>query len=263
MKVMFGYFVGEFGWELLCWQGILRLMHKKYGGDFDKIYIAGRFGHDMIYSDFAEYVPMKGIGSETSGMRNKDYTFIPLHKKYNDVTHVLPPESYLTHYNPRNRNNVKFLNTKQKFIKYGIRKKTNIRILVHARYTDKWQSGSRNWGKVMWDELIDSLIKQGYIVGAIGIKSQAYKPKGTKDLMNIELKYLVDYMRSADSVIGSSSGPMHLAALTDTPRVVWGMPELEKTYKEHWNPFNVPVEFISTWDPSVENVLKSVNKLLK
>jgi hypothetical protein len=257
-KLWAGPMVGEFGWMLFCWQGILRKIAKNYS----KVYVAGRPGHNVIYEDFAEYIPIETIGDETSGMRNCDYKYQDEHKKY-DVDDVILPETYLTHYNPRKEDNSRFLNTKQEFIKYGKQIATGISLLVHARYTNKWKSSYRNWSKEKWDVLTNELVKQGYQIGAIGKTGQAYLPEGCWNLMDIDLRTLTNYMRSTKIIIGPSSGPMHLAALCDLKRVVWGMPELEKTYKYHWNPFNVTAEFIEGWSPGVDNVLIAVDKLLK
>lgn len=252
-----GPMVGEFGWSLFCWQGILRHMAKKY----NKVYVAGRPGHDVIYEDFAEYIPLDGIGDETSGMRNRDYIYNNEHENY-PVHDVILPETYLTHYNPRNENNSRFLNTKQEFIKYG-KAKYQVEILIHARETSKWGSGYRNWNRQKWDKLTEKL--KGHKLTAIGKSSQVYIPKGCMDYTDINLRSLTNVMASAKLIIGPSSGPMHLAALCDLPRVTWGIPELEKTYKYHWNPFKVSVNYICSknWDPSVNNVLNSVDNILK
>jgi ADP-heptose:LPS heptosyltransferase len=48
-------------------------------------------------------------------------------------------------------------------------------------------------------------------------------------------------------VVGSSSGPMHLAAATGTPHVVWGggRSQIRARYTKNWNPFKVPVDHLS------------------
>jgi len=47
-------------------------------------------------------------------------------------------------------------------------------------------------------------------------------------------------------VVGSSSGPMHLAAATGTPHVVWGggRKDIRTRYVDEWNPLKTPVEFV-------------------
>lgn len=257
MRNLFAVNVGEFGWELFCWQGILRHMAK----DYDKVFVAGRPGHQVMYEDFAEYVPLDGIGNETSGMRNRDYTYNNEHENY-PVQDVIMPETYLTHYNPRKKDNSRFLNTKQEFVKYG-EDKYRADILIHARDTNKWGSDYRNWSREKWDELTEKL--ESYRLIAIGKSDQAYIPNGCMDYTDINLRSLTNVMASAKVIIGPSSGPMHLAALCDLPRVTWGMPELKVTYEKHWNPFGVYVNYIEdiNWNPSVDKVLVSVKNVLK
>jgi len=47
-----GPWVGEFGWELCCWQGYIRKLSKKY----TKTIVICREGHDFLYKDFADEI---------------------------------------------------------------------------------------------------------------------------------------------------------------------------------------------------------------
>ena len=48
-----GPWIGEFGWELFCWQGFVRKLSKNY----DKTIVIGRPTNELLYSDFAdEYI---------------------------------------------------------------------------------------------------------------------------------------------------------------------------------------------------------------
>jgi len=54
-----GPWVGEFGWELFCWQGYIRKLSKNY----NKTYIITRKGNEFLYEDFIDgyfnYDPIK------------------------------------------------------------------------------------------------------------------------------------------------------------------------------------------------------------
>lgn len=257
MKNLFAYWVGEFGWELFCWQGILRYMSDKY----NKIYVAGRPGHGVIYEDFADYIPLSGIGFETSGCRNKNYTYTKEHLNY-DIDEVFPPGTYLTHYYPPG-DNTKYINTKQTFIKYGQKIDSEFDVIIHARFSDKWNSSYRNWDLTKWDKLCEYINSKGLNIGAIGITGQAYLPKNAYDLFDLPLKDITNYLKSSLFIIGPSSGPMHLAALCDTKIITWGEPNLQKTYTKEWNPFGVPVQFTEGWNPDINMIEKNVDKMLK
>jgi hypothetical protein len=58
---------------------------------------------------------------------------------------------------------------------------------------------------------------------------------------------LIAIYNCASFVIGSSSGPMHLAAYTKTPHIVWGggSDNIRDRYTKHWNPHNTPCQFLT------------------
>lgn len=58
---------------------------------------------------------------------------------------------------------------------------------------------------------------------------------------------LIALIANAALVVGSSSGPMHLAALARTPHVVWGggRNDVVERYQKKWNPFDTPVRVLS------------------
>lgn len=73
-----------------------------------------------------------------------------------------------------------------------------------------------------------------------------------KDVINFTnattIGELTALLAHASVVIGSSSGPMHMAALAKTPHVVWGggRNDVVERYKTKWNPFGTPVRVLSS-----------------
>jgi hypothetical protein len=55
--VFFGPFVGEFGWELLAWQGWVRKVCRNEYKDYHKI-VCSFPGHYPLYPDTDEYIPL-------------------------------------------------------------------------------------------------------------------------------------------------------------------------------------------------------------
>ena len=53
-KLFAGPWIGEFGWELFCWHGVIRKIKKKY--PYLEIVCGTRPGRDFLYEDFAEIV---------------------------------------------------------------------------------------------------------------------------------------------------------------------------------------------------------------
>jgi hypothetical protein len=88
------------------------------------------------------------------------------------------------------------------------------------------------------------------------------------DLMNkTSLRDLISIYHLCGLVVGSSSGPMHLASLTGTPHVVWGggRKDIRDRYIKHWNPFDVPVDHLTTAFSFKDKALlkKAVEKMAK
>src|SRR6056297_1583755 len=147
MKKLLAVTVSEMGWELFCFQGILRAMSKKY----DQVTVASREGHDLLYQDFiCNFVPLRNVGTQTTGMRCLDYKEDDSYKKFIDKdTRVIKPEEYLVSYNPSSPGSWRKVN--QRFIAYGKELDTHIDFLIHPRMTNKCGSGERNWAKDKWD----------------------------------------------------------------------------------------------------------------
>ena len=51
-KLFAGPFLGEFGWELFCWQGYIRHLSRS----FDFTTVCCRKGHTGLYKDFADEI---------------------------------------------------------------------------------------------------------------------------------------------------------------------------------------------------------------
>ena len=261
MKTLFaGPFVGEFGWELFCWQGILR----KYTevSDFDKVIISGRSSTKFLYEDFYDkhivYEP--DVYEPDSFFNRGKMTNLP--KPPSGCTY-LPYNHLLTHYTPAIARDESIWKPKlqQKFIKYGKKINTDIKILIHSRNTDGAAgiTSIRNWDKNKFEEIVNNFNDIKF--ASIGTKHASNHIIGTEDLRN---KHIVDYMTSADLIIGPSSGPMHLASLCGLKHLVWGAANNINRYKYDWNPFNTEMEYIvsNDWNPSTKQIINKMENML-
>ena len=208
MKTLFaGPFVGEFGWELFCWQGILR----KYCevSNFDKVIISSRKSTEFLYKDFYDE-----------------------HIEYEPD--VYEPDSFFD---------------------------TDIKILLHSRNTSGagGQTSIRNWDKNKFENVVSHFSNIKF--ASIGTKQAANHIRGTKDLRD---KNVVDYMASADLIIGPSSGPMHLASLCGLKQLAWGVENNINRYKYDWNPHNTETQYIvsENWNPDIKEVIENMEILL-
>lgn len=257
-KLFAGPFVGEFGWELFCWQGILRVLSKQYKSTT----IVCRKGHSILYKDFAdkilEYSPQKYVPDVFHNINGitKDYPTPPDSSYF-----YIGPNTQITYYHASSKQYSP--NYPQEHIVYGVNSiNPKFDVLIHARNTNKVNTQVRNWDEQKWEEIVKYLISKNYSIGSIGTVNSSFHIKNTTDLRGIPLELLNQHLNNSKFVIGPSSGPLHLGALCNTNVIVWsGAPENDFRYKSAWNPHNVNVYSNHTsWDPTVNQVINLIEE---
>lgn len=238
--------MGEFGHELFAWQGFLRFL--AHQGKHDRFTVGCRSGHNYLYEDFATDFINYDPESKQTNMWMCD------HWIYNY------PEGYDLVIKPQDC--CKF---KREFIKYGKKGKIGYDILIHARSTDKYNTGYRNWGNSQWDEFVNEYLDM--TIASIGTHDDALHIDNTDDMRGLPLDQLCDLMADSNVLVGPSSGPIHLGSLCGIPHVTWspvqrdGIMSNKERYETEWNPHDTPVTFLDIgWDPSVKAVVEAVRR---
>ena len=248
-----GPWVGEFGWELFGWQGVIRALAPQY----DKVTIYGRPGNQYLYEDFMdEYIEHIPEYNEPNMWMNKKCKFtLPKHHK--NVCWIKPqqltgidnaPEQIIQPYGQQGTNR-------------------NIELIYHARDISKYGSDYINWSKDNWEKLLERYSN----VICIGTKEGSLYAGG-EDMRGASLKETCDLLSQSKVLVGPSSGPMHLGSLCRTPHVVWsGYIRSKDRYETIWNPLGTPVKTMcpasSPWDngiiwhPEPQDVALEVAKL--
>jgi hypothetical protein len=252
-----GPWVGEFGWELMNWQGWVRALAPHY----EKVIVCARESSRALYADVAtEFLPhtLRGCadhvvlrGVENPGERER-------------VLARLEPE--MDHLRPR----MFVPASAQRFIRFGRPPAVpGVDVLIHAR--GKVTARDRNWSPGSWERLVSELRAMGHRVGGVGLPGDALEIDGVEDFRGLPLQETMDLMAGARLVIGPSSGPMHLASLCGTPHLVWtnrGIYRMGKTsrekYESWWNPLGTPVRVLDDEGFGVEpqKVLEQVRAFL-
>ncbi len=259
-----GPWVGEFGWELFCWQAHIRYLKNNY----KKVVVACRSGHEVLYEDFANDIFSLDILCEETDMWNcKNYkipSFEEIFKCRLGNNRWISPNKPVLRYDHRHVLDQKplFNNFKnQKYFKYGNKTK-GYDIIWHGRKTNKNKTGYRNWADSKWSELTSFFKnKRTATIGTINSASMI----GGEDLRGVPLRKLADVLSSSTLIVGPSSGPIHFASLCGCNQVSWyGDPYDDKNhvrFEKDWNPFNTNVKVIrkKDWDVSVEDVIKLIN----
>jgi len=256
-----GPWVGEFGWELFCWQGYVRSIAPNY----KKVIVASRVGHEFMYEDFAdEFIPVEIPHDAQSDswftrgtQANFADTIIP-DIKY-DVRVPAKNIGFLMYANGVPQKSTLF--GSQNFIKFESNTlDKSFDILVHPRNRDL--GADRNWDKEKWQNLINKLSDK-FSIGIIGTH-EAFELENATDYRNVSVHDTVSLMNRAKLVVGQSSGPMHLASLAQTPHLVWSSLHNKDRYEKFWNPFGTPVYFYADheWNPPVDFIYDKIIEAL-
>lgn len=257
-KLFAGPWVGEFGWELFCWQGIVR--HIVQSGQYSEVVVSSRPGHDVLYQDFAdEFIPYLPETYLPDAAVNRGVTTgFPMPDNLDEYDYI-GPNVKLTQYTQHDSSFRPEL--PQSFHKYGTPNRViGYDVIIHARATDKNGSGNRNWEYAKWCGLVDKIIASGKSVASIGTKTSAFHIPNTDDRRDVSLSYLADLMAESGQIVGPSSGPMHFASLCGLSQLVWSPDFNRVRYERDWNPFKTEVIFVSNggWDPEIEDVFQHI-----
>lgn len=234
-----GYWVGEFGWELMRWQGYLRNLSRR-----EDVIVGCLPGHEYLYQDFAKDIKVfRGvIKSKNMWLGNQ--------RQYPMDGGICPCKE------------ICMGEIEQDFFSYGLAGSgTSYDILIHARSTENMRTGYRNWPVSQWEDLVHGLSPLS--VASIGSLDGAHHIAGTDDLRGIDLKVLCGIMSKSGVLVSPSSGPAHLASLCGLRHVVWtdskhqaiGHTNKER-YLRGWNPFSTNCCVIEDrfWRPKVDIV---------
>ena len=252
-----GPWIGELGWELGAWQGVLRAMAPQY----KRVVVYGRPGHQYLYEDFMdEYVDFTPQGCEPNMWMNKGTRFVlPEHHK--NALWVKPQQLSLMPNAPE-----------QVFARYGVDGICEgFDIVCHARSLNKYKSDYINTDLESWQDILSPFAHLS--IASIGTIDGADHIPGTVDMRGISLSDLADVLAGSGVLIGPSSGPMHFGSLCKIPMVVWsGYARSRYRYESAWNPFESKVTVIDDprdswgeqkpWQPDHEIVVDEVEKML-
>jgi len=251
--VIFGPWVGEFGWELFGCQGYLRKLKEDYT-HLKSFHIISRTGRSFLYEDFCDsYIEFDCPGHNVTGALCMDWKYNNFHVEIAEALKLdnymwIPTQKFLVDYHANGvgrEERLEKFHSLQKFIQYRSDKIKNSSydILIHARNSDHHNTGEKNWALSNWNYVCKNLSER-YKIACIGSKTGSLKPEYCDDLRDIDLEETVSYLNQCKTLITSCSGPAHLASLSNAPLVVLTNEANIHRYKTDWNPFNSPREII-------------------
>jgi len=251
-RLLAGPFIGELGWELFCWQGRLRWLADHV---YRSVYVLSRPGSQFLYEDFAE-----GVNTQPPGLQ-QSYLLHDLD--------VAPANKSLTHYDPTwSPEELSYMHfDRQRFVRLGgepLDGVGTIDVLIHARA--RKHRARENCPPEWWLEVADRLRRDGYRIACCGLPGSSFNVavEDGEDYTGIPLERLATVMRRhCRLMLGTSSGPMHLASLCGLDQVVISSPKNEPRYTRDWNPFGTDSRLApGGWRPTVDAVVREVRERL-
>jgi len=266
MRVFYAYpNYGELGWAIWAWRPHL-LWEFRENGPFDHAFAAVRAGHEGLYPFIDEFETFTEHEDCTEGNafvlhRPDAYKCYHKHCERCDVSvkklgqsghsvHVarLPAKNYRYHrFKERHRVFEQIVPSSDCLSKWKDQIDSNA-IIFHLRHIRRsakkntplnaYQAAAR-WAKENNKQFITVGNTQGAAV--------KFPVAGVNLLNKTTLDDLIAVFSLGGMVVGSSSGPMHLAAATKTPHVVWGggRKSIRDRYLSEWNKLDTPVDHLT------------------
>ena len=243
--VLAGPWLGELGWELFCWQGRLRFIAARR----KQVYVLTAKGHEFLYRDFA-------IVNELPRLTRRNNT--------QDNLQVIEPGCELVYYSPFAKDAERVIASKfhkQTFVCPKVRPLEDMQpydLVLHCRARPHHEE--HNWAPRQWQALVKTF--KGKRIAAIGAGDDAFYPKGVDVFDAQPLEWVARLLKHhTRMLVGTSSGPMHLAALCKTPHVVITHPYNEPRYRKDWNPFQAKCAIVPSWQPNLGGVLDAIERM--
>lgn len=262
---------GEFGWELMNWQGRVRWL-ARHGG-FDRTLVCAAPDRRPLYADERSdggiiFCPMSppalpGEANEDHRLDSTGRPIDPAEPKGLLRTQVLKqcallgidvPSARL--FMPDGRSTIR-PTTKAHQIFVNLRMKCRITTDVLLVPRRRAIAPDRNQASSWWDELAARLRGRG-------LKVETYQPR---------VDAAVVQLSRARLAVGASTGGLHLASLCSCPHYVWGSgPEARWTpmgitnrqrYETVWNPLGTPCRYDECgWQPPLDHVDEQARRAL-
>ena len=270
--IVFGPWVGEFGWELFAWQAYCRTIARSY----DFCVVVSRPGNDYLYSDFCDlYVPFE---PDKSGVSDSHMNSSVTDFNIQEFLRATVSSDILSGYSwqwvppvkighpPYDhwRAAVHVPNAGSVIPEYHLYRGDSIGesadIIIHAR--NRKIREVDNWDVEKWNKVVEEL-KQDYVIACIGQKTSSLALEGTFDCRGKDLKFVTGLMRTAKCIVGPSSGPLHLATLSGCPQVWWTSNPNQNysRYTSTWNPFGIKSIMLDGINPDPKAVIEAITKI--
>ena len=253
---------GEFGYELMQWQGYVRARRPKY----KEVHVITFPGREYLYegcSVSAHDIPLHAAGFRYGVLTPAESSRMAKAKAaelgWTDYD-VFLPALLGTQYHKRLFWRQDFRLFEEPPINGVVRD-----ITFHFRAVRKSGDHVKNYPPALAEKLVELCLSKGLSVSCIGHPEYSLCPKGCEDQRSVSLKGTIAAICSARALVGEISGPTHLANLCGKPAVLWAPFPYKVDYARRWNPFDVPLYIAAddTSEPAPDRVLNTIVRALE
>jgi hypothetical protein len=263
-NLLAGPFVGEFGYEVMQWQGFVRALRRHY----EEVHVLTYPGRDYLYEGCqihhhdtqlhrAAHAYGRLVRGEARSIAATKAAEIGL-KDYD----IFEPSLLCTQYHKRLFGPQEFRLFEEPPLGPAM-----IDIAFHFRAVRKEgpDQENKNYLPALADQLVALCLARGISVSCIGHPDYAYCAPGCPDHRSVDLRQTVAAISSVRAVAGENSGPMHLANLCGKPTILWAKDQWRIDYSLRWNPFRVPIYIAAndTCQPAPDLVAKAIANVLQ
>jgi hypothetical protein len=262
-NLLAGPYVGEFGYELMQWQGFVRALRPRY----QQVHVLTYPGRDYLYEGCQVHyhdIDLKSAGywygrlspAEARSMADAKAVEIGL-TDYD----VFDTSLLCTRYH-------KMLFWRQDFrlLNEPAAGGRIYDVAFHFRAVQKeGPDHAKNYDPALADELATLCLAKGLSVICVGHPDYSYCAKGCEDLRRVDLRESVAAICSVRVLAGENSGATHLANICGRPTILWANDQWRIDYSLRWNPFRVPIYTAAnkTFRPEPAHVLKAIVSALE
>jgi hypothetical protein len=258
-----GPYAGEFGYELMQWQGFVRARRPHY----QEVHVLTYPGRDYLYEGCQVHhhnIELKNAGygygrlSPAAGQQMATAKAAEIGLKDFDI---FDTSLLCTRYHK-----LLFWHQEFRLLQEPPLTPKMYDIVIHIRAVRKvGPDPLKNYPPELADELARRCIDAGLSVACVGHPDYSYCPVGCVDHRSVDLQQTVAAISSAHAGVGEASGGMHLINACGKPSIIWGEGQERVDPAFRWNPFRVPIFVVTTetWQPSPETVCQHTIKALQ
>jgi hypothetical protein len=262
-NLLAGPYAGEFGYELMQWQGFIRARRQYY----EQVHVITFPGRDYLYEGCH-------VHAHEIDLKHAGYWYGHLSRKQaRQMAHAKAAETGLRDYDIFDTSLLctryhKAIFWRQEFrvLREPPLRSKPYDLVFHFRAVRKTGPDPlKNYPPALADELFRLCAERGLATACVGHPDYAYCPTGCADHRSVDLRQTVAAISSAHLGVGEASGGMHLINACGKPTLIWGEGQWRVDPALRWNPFRVPIYVVTNqaWQPQPKEILAAVVQSLE